>query len=324
MELTTSFCSLLEIKYPIVQAPIGGASTPELVAAVSNAGALGTLSITWRAIPDVTKLVQRLARLTDRPFGVNAVLEWPQEDRISLALQAGARIVWTSWGDPIPYLSRIKSSGALSIHTVVSPDEAERLTAAGVDALVVQGVEAGGHVRGTMPWREHLAPVLDRVPDVPVLVAGGMATGRDISAAFSAGATGVVLGTRFVCSSEAGAAPAYQKAIVGAGEGDTVMTNLFDKGWPNSPHRVLRNSTVRMWESAGRPEPGARPGEHDQVAVRPDGMPVERYSIALPTTDMRGNTEALALYAGESSARIHDVKPAAAIVDQLVREVTES
>ena len=324
VKLETRLCSLLGIQYPIVQAPIGGASTPELAAAVSNAGALGTLSITWRAMSDVTNLLRRLANLTDRPFGANVVLEWPQEERISLALEAGARIVWTFWGDARPHVGRIKEAGAFSIHTVGSAEEAKEAAAAGVDIVVAQGVEAGGHLRGTLPWKKLLTRVLERVPDLPVLVAGGIADGRDMALAISAGAAGVVLRTRFVCSSESSAAPAYQKAISDAKDGDTLLTSVFDKGWPNAPHRVLRNSTVRMWESAGRPQSGARPGEHDEVAVGPDGSAIERYSAVLPTTSLSGDHEALALFAGETSARIGDVKPASAIVEQLVREATEA
>ena len=244
VKLETRLCSLLGIQYPIVQAPIGGASTPELAAAVSNAGALGTLSITWRAMSDVTNLLRRLANLTDRPFGANVVLEWPQEERISLALEAGARIVWTFWGDARPHVGRIKEAGAFSIHTVGSAEEAKEAAAAGVDIVVAQGVEAGGHLRGTLPWKKLLTRVLERVPDLPVLVAGGIADGRDMALAISAGAAGVVLRTRFVCSSESSAAPAYQKAISDAKDGDTLLTSVFDKGWPNAPHRVLRNSTV--------------------------------------------------------------------------------
>lgn len=103
--------------------------------------------------------------------------------------------------------------------------------------------------------------------------------------------------------------------------GDTVLTSIFDKGWPDAPHRVLRNSTVRMWEAAGRPASGARPGEDDQIALGADDVPVERHSDVIPTRGMRRDLEALALCAGESWARIHDVRAAGDIVRQLVREL---
>jgi len=108
-----------------------------------------------------------------------------------------------------------------------------------------------------------------------------------------------------------------------AAEGDTMLTMLFDKGWPGAPHRVLRNSTVRLWEAAGCPEAGFRPGEHDTVAVASDGSAIERYSDTIPTRTTTGDVEALALYAGESSGRIHDVRPAGQIIEDLVCRVQQ-
>jgi nitronate monooxygenase len=320
----TRFTELLGIRYPIVQAPIGSATTPELAAAVSNAGALGTLSVTWRSLDELDQVIKRTVRRTKHAFGVNVVLAWPQERRIALALERGVRLVWTFWGDPRPHVAAVHAAGALLFHTVGSVDEAESAAAAGVDLLIAQGLEAGGHVRGATPWRELLAKIIEKVPGIPIVVAGGIATGADIAAVLSAGADGACLGTRFVCSYEADAAQVYQQQIVHASSEDTLLTDLFDKGWLGAPHRVLRNSTVRMWDAAGRPAPGERPGEHDCVAMEANGTPVERYSDVIPTSRVTGDLEALALYAGESCARIHDVRPAAAIVRRLAQELAEA
>ena len=317
----TRLTELLGIRYPIVQAPIGSATTPELAAAVSSAGALGAISITWRALAEVDRVIRRTASLTQQPFAANVVLAWPQERRIALALEAGARILWTFWGDPRPHAATAHAAGALLIHTIGSVEEAESAIDAGVDVLVTQGVEAGGHVRGATRWRELLARTIEKAPGIPVVVAGGIATGADVVSALRAGADGACLGTRFVCSREADASPVYQQRIIAATSEDTLLTCLFDKGWSGAPHRVLRNSTVRMWEAAGRPPPGARPGEHDRVAVGAEGTPVERYSDVIPTSRVTGELEALALYAGESCARVHDVAPAADIVGRLAQEL---
>ena len=319
--LDTNFTRLIRVRYPIVQAPIGSATTPELTAAVSNAGALGTLSITWRPLDETRRAVERIGSLTYNPFAVNVVLVQPQEKRIAVALEAGAKAVWTFWGDPSHHVAPVHAAGGLLLHQVGSVEEAQAAVDAGVDVLIAQGVEAGGHVRGTIPWRAFLAAILETVREVPVLVAGGIADANDIAAALAAGASGACLGTRFVCSKEANVADIYQQRILAASSGDTVLTSIFDKGWPDAPHRVLRNSTVRMWEAAGRPAPGARPGEHEKIAVGVGRMPVERYSDIIPVRGMRGDLEALALYAGESSARIHDVRAADDIVQQLVREL---
>jgi nitronate monooxygenase len=319
--MVTSFTKLAGIRYPIIQAPIGSATTPTLAAAVSNAGALGTLALTWRRVEEVRRVISETSALTRSPFAVNVVLAWPQEQRIARALEAGARLIWTFWGDPTPHVAQVHAAGGYLMHAVGSLDEALAATAAGVDVLVAQGVEAGGHVRGTTPWRILLGAIREKLPDLPVLVAGGIAAAADVAEALATGAAGACLGTRFLCCTEANVAPVYQERILHASSGDTVLTSLFDKGWPNAPHRVLRNSTVRLWEAVGCPGPGERPGEHDHVAIQPDGTPIERYSDVIPTRNLQGDVEALALYAGQSCERIHDVLAARDIVARLVRSL---
>ena len=205
-KMATSFTKLAGIRYPIIQAPIGSATTPMLAAAVSNAGALGTLSITWRPIDKVRQVISDTSALTTCPFAVNVVLAWPQERRIALALEAGARLVWTFWGDPTPHVAQVHAAGGYLMHSVGSVDEAIAVTAAGVDVIVAQGVEAGGHVRGTTPWRILLDGILKKLPDLPVLVAGGIADARDVAEALATGAAGACLGTRFLCCTEANVA----------------------------------------------------------------------------------------------------------------------
>ncbi|HVB39044.1 MAG TPA: nitronate monooxygenase, partial [Vicinamibacterales bacterium] len=291
--MPTTLTRLLGIDWPIVQAPIGSATSPALAAAVSNAGALGSLALSWRRPDESVAAIAETRGLTSRPFAVNVVLAWPQDVQVSLALDAGVRIVWTFWGDPAPYVAAVHDAGALLVHSVGSASEARAAAAAGVDVLVAQGVEAGGHVRGTTPLRTLLAEVRQVAPHVPVVAAGGLATGEDVAAVLAAGASGACLGTRFICAHEAHVAPIYQQQIVEAGPDATVLTRLFNKGWPDAPHRVLRNSTVRAWEAAGRPAPGARPGEYDEVAVGAGGRSIERYSDTIPTPGLRGDLEAL-------------------------------
>lgn len=319
--MQTSFTQLLDLTWPIVQAPIGSATTPALAAAVSNAGALGSLSITWRSLDETAAVLAATQRLTSRPFAVNVVLAWPQEARVALALEAGVRIIWTFWGDPAPYVRQAHAGGARVMHSVGSVADAQAALAAGVDVLVAQGVEAGGHVCGSLPGLALLDSLRRAGLDRPIVVAGGMADADDVAATMAAGADGVCLGTRFVCSEEANAAPLYQQLIVGADGDSTVLAQVFDNGWPDAPHRVLRNSTVRMWEAAGRPSAGRRPGEGDVVATTPDGRPIARYFFAIPRPGMEGDLEALALYAGTGVGKIHEVAPAAALVDALTRKL---
>jgi nitronate monooxygenase len=316
--MRTSLCELLGIEHPIVQAPIGSAATPELVAAVSNAGALGTLASTWPADPGAQ--VRAARELTSQPFAVNLVLEWDQHERLDAVLDAGARIVSLTWGDSDEYVAQIHDAGALVIHTVGTAEEARRAVAAGVGAVVAQGWEAGGHVWGGIATLPLVAAVVDAV-DVPVIAAGGIGDGRGVAAALALGASGAWLGTRFLLAEEAPIHDDYRRRLVEAHEEDAVwLPDVFDRGWEKAPHRVLRNSTVEAWEAAGRPAPGARPGEGEAVARRADGSDVVRYSSALPLTSYEGDVEALSLWAGQSVGIVHDVAPAAEIVGRLVAE----
>lgn len=304
----------------LVQAPIGSATTPELAAAVANAGGVGMLSISWRSARQLDALLDTTNSLTGGPVGINVVLEWPQRDRVAQALHRGVKIISTFWGDPAPYVAPVHDAGAMLVHTVGSEDEAASAVAAGVDVLVAQGVEAGGHVRGVLPLRDLLEAILKRCPGVPVLAAGGIANGADIAAALAAGAMGVWMGTRFVCTTEADAADWYKERIVASGAADTVLTSVFDQGWPDAPHRVLTNSTIRMANGADG-NAGPRCGEGDIVATSPRGNSVSRYAFALPGRDLAGDLEAMALYAGTSTERITDIQPAGQLVARLVRDV---
>ncbi len=318
MTLRTPLCDLLGIELPIVQAPVSDA--PALAAAVSNAGGLGTLQLSWFGLDEARAAIRETRRLTGRPFGVNLVLEWPQEERLELALEEGVRVVSLFWGDPAPYLGPVRDRGGVALFTVGSAAEARRAADLGVDAVVAQGWEAGGHVWGEVSTLALVPAVVDAVTPIPVLAAGGIADGRGLAAALALGAAGVWVGTRFVASEEAGLHPLYKRLLAQAAETDTVHSSLFDVGWPDAPHRTLKNSTVRLWEEAGRPAPGARPGEGEPVAARADGTPIPRYASSDPERGMTGDLEALALYAGQGVGILREVLPAGEIVRRMAAE----
>jgi len=197
------------------------------------------------------------------------------------------------------------------------------VASAGADAIVAQGWEAGGHVRGTVSTLALVPAAVDAVAPIPVVAAGGIADGRGIAAALALGASGVWLGTRFVASEEAMAHHIYKQRLLGAGVEDTVYSTLFDIGWENAPHRTLRNSTFDMWEKAGCPPSGKRPNEGEILAQRLDGSSVTRYDSHQPLVTMQGDAEGLALYAGQSVGLAKDVKPTALIVKQLKQETEQ-
>jgi NAD(P)H-dependent flavin oxidoreductase YrpB (nitropropane dioxygenase family) len=255
----TPFCHRLGLTAPVVQAPVGGATTPELAAAVSNAGGLGMLALTWTAPASVRERIRATRGLTDRPFGVNVVLEWDQHERLRALAHEPPAVVSTFWGDPGPYVHAIHAAGALHAHTVASAEEARRAVDAGVDVIVAQGWEAGGRVRGHVATLALVPAVVDAVRPVPVLAAGGVADGRGLAAVLALGADAAWIGTRFLLAHEANAHSEWRRAIQAATETSTVHTTLFDRGWPDAPHRTLRNSTVHAWERAGRPAAPDRP-----------------------------------------------------------------
>ena len=312
----TPVCELLGIEQPIVQAPIGPAAVPRLAAAVSNAGALGMLSLAWTA--DVSRVVAQTAELTSRPFGGNLVLAWDQHRWLDQALQAGLRIVSLTWGDPAPYVEASHDAGALVVHTVGSAEEARRAVGCGVDVIVAQGWEAGGHVWGSIATLPLVPAVVDAVAPVPVIAAGGIGDARGVAAVLALGAQAAWLGTRFLLAEEAPVHEDYRRRLVAAAETDAHWyANLYDVGWPDAPHRAIRNSTAQEWEAAGRPAPGRRPGEGEELARTAGGEPVVRYSSALPLQGTKGDIEALSLWAGQSVAFAKRVQPAAEIVAEL-------
>jgi nitronate monooxygenase len=320
MMLRTQLADLLDIDLPIIQAPIGSASCPELAAAVSNAGGLGMLALSWHGLEAARSAIRKTRMLTDRPFGVNLVLQWDQAERLEACLEEGAPIVSFSWGNPEPYLVRTGRAKVKVIHTVASAAEARRVADLGVDVIVAQGWEAGGHVQGQVATMALVPRVVDAVAPIPVVAAGGIADGRGLAAALALGAAGAWVGTRFLASEEAHSHPEYRRLILQAQETDTVYTGLFDGGWSNAPHRVIENSTVAYWKSAGSPPAGKRPAEGEVVARSKSGEPIYLYDDTIPLANMTGDMERLALYAGQSVGLVHEIKCAAAIVHEIAEE----
>ena len=323
-QLRTPLCERLGMELPIVQAPIGSAAGPALVAAVAAAGGLGMLSITWKDVSKVRQEVRRVRELTDGAFGVNIVLGWEPEERIEAALAEGVRLFSFFWGDPAAHIGRIHDGGALVALTVGSAREARQAVEAGVDVVVAQGWESGGHVWGGVATLPLVPAVVDAVGPTPVVAAGGIADGRGLAAVLCLGAQAGWLGTRFLASQEALVHPQYKRWVVEALETATVHTELFDGGWPEAPHRVLENEVFRTWEKAGRPDSGSRPGEGQPIAKRGDGSLIEKYSVEMPTPDVTGDLGGMALYAGQSAGIVREILPAAEIVRRVAAEALEA
>jgi NAD(P)H-dependent flavin oxidoreductase YrpB (nitropropane dioxygenase family) len=313
----------LGVERPVVQAGMGGGlAGHELAAAVSEAGGLGTIGI---LAPDALAREIAAARelCADRPIAVNLLLPFARRDHWPVAERADA--VVTFWGRP-----RRRTSGVW-IHQCGSVEEALSARAAGTDGVIAQGVEAGGHVRGTLPALE----LLDRVraavgPGYPVLAAGGLADAADVREALAAGADAAVLGTRFLMTPESRAALAYKQRLMESRQ--TVLTELFGAGWPRAPHRVIWNEATERWLRGDRRGPRwvrmlqlaaspvlARvpPSMRDAVARKQRAASPLLGPLAATADGPRNLLDAGPLYAGESVARIHDLRPAGELVAEL-------
>jgi NAD(P)H-dependent flavin oxidoreductase YrpB (nitropropane dioxygenase family) len=298
----------------------GGLSRHELAATVSEAGGLGTIAVSGAAA--IERELAAARALTGRPIAVNVLLPFARRDWFAAAEKADALV--TFWGAPK------RRTAGVWIHQCGSVDEALAAHAAGADAMVVQGVEAGGHVRGRVPALDLLAQARAALPrDFPLFLAGGIADRDDVGRALEAGAAGAVAGTRFLLSPESRAHPEYRRRLLAAD--DTILTELFGAGWP-APHRVVANAATEHWLGddprgpalnralnrltgpTGRYIPSSLQARMVR-AQRPHGRLLTPLG---PTDDGPANLlDAGPLYAGQTVARIGDVRPAAEIVAAL-------
>ena len=312
----------LGVELPIAQAGMGGGiARGELAAAVSEAGGLGTLGI--MPAPALANELGKARRATKKPIAVNLLLNLARAKHWEVARDADA--VVTFWGRPR------RRTQNVWLHQCGSVDEARAARAAGADGVIVQGVEAGGHVRGTTPALELLRATREALPDgYPLLLAGGIAEPADVRRALDAGAEAAVLGTRFLMSEESGARSAYKQRVMESRE--TVLTELFGLGWPNAPHRVIWNEATERWLTGDRRGPSwVRTANRitgpalSRLPGRLQGQALRRQSAAIPFLSPQPATDGAPknlldsgpLYAGETVARIHDIRPAAELVREL-------
>lgn len=315
----TAFCQIFGITHPIVLAPVGGASSPELVAAVSNAGGLGIAPVWYMSADGLKAEVRRIRELTDKPFGVNLNMDFKSEEQLEACFEEGVEIISLFWGDTVDFVPRIKAEGGKVIITASTASNAKRALEIGADAICAQGWEAGGHVEGTVSTMALVPSVVDAVNDVPVIAAGGIADGRGLAAVLALGASAAWIGTRFLVAEEAPIHPEYRARILAASEDDTDRyDDLYDLSWPDAPHRALKNSTSAMWEAAGKPPLGQRPGEGDVLAVRKGGSDILRYTSATPNAALEGDIEGLSMWSGQGVGLVKKVQPAATIVKEIV------
>jgi nitronate monooxygenase len=311
MVLHTRLCDLVDVEHPIVNAPMGGGDAPaELAAAVSEAGGLGLIGgTTVGGGPWLIEQIRRARELTDRPIGVGVISHFPHAaDLMQTALDEGVRIIAHSFADPTPFMGAARDAGARVLCQVRTVAGARVAAAAGVDVVVAQGTEAGGHT-GRVSTLPLVPAVVDAIAPVPVVAAGGIADGRGIAAALMLGAEGVWLGTRFVACLESGVSDTYRTRVVGAGADDTVLTDVFDvavgRPWPDGVSgRALANDFSRRWD-----------GHVDDLRSWTDSQRAEYAASG-------GDPDEHAIWAGEASSFVTRVEAAGDVVRRLVDEAT--
>jgi nitronate monooxygenase len=309
--ITTPMTELVGCSVPIQLAGMGPVCSDELCAAVSEAGGLGMITVAGTPPAALEARLDRIRSLTTRPTGANFLI--PALDRDSLLLAArSVRVIDFFWGDPDPGLVQIAhGGGALASWQVGSAGEAVAAERAGCDFIIAQGIEAGGHIRGTLGLIPLLSEALGKVA-IPVLAAGGIGSARALAAVLAAGAAGARCGTRFVAAQESGAHPVYVEALIRAHAEDSVRTTLYHVGCPLCPstHGVLKSAI-----DAAHCLAGDLAGE---MEMRGQKVPIAKFQgVPPPVKAMSGHVEAMCCYGGQSVGDVHEVQPAARIIHEL-------
>jgi|RhiMetdeSRZDD1v2_1073273.scaffolds.fasta_scaffold09143_7 enoyl-[acyl-carrier protein] reductase II len=308
--LRTSLCNVLGIEVPIIQAGMGRCTSAELVAAVSDAGGLGSLGCDLRPVEDLALQLSRIRALTNRPFAVNHLLLTLNQKAFAATLHAKPRVISFTGGDPGDLVARAHDVGSLVIHQVHTVEQALQAVDRGVDAIIAQGGEAGGN-SGAVGALALVPQVVDAVRPIPVIAAGGIAEGRGLAAALALGAQAINIGTRFLASREAPISETWKQLIVRATSDEVIKFDAWNtinpprvRGYGTGVLRVIRTPFVDRWQ-----------GRSQEVAQELDGIRSEVSAAA-----KQGLLHELVPIAGQSAGLVHQILPAAEIVRRIIAE----
>jgi len=302
MALKTKLCDLLEIETPIIQGGMAWVATGELAAAVSSAGGLGIIGAGNAPADVIEKEIEKVRELTDKPFGLNIMLLSPfADDIIELAIEKKVPVITTGAGNPGKHVKRFQEAGSKVIPVIPSVAMAKRMERLDVDAVIVEGTEAGGHI-GELTTMALVPQVVDSV-DIPVIAAGGVADGRGLAAVLSLGAAGAQIGTRFVCSEECTASEEFKMAIIGARDRDAVVTGRST----GHPVRNLKNKLTKEIDKLEKE--GADPKEVEELG-----------SGKLRDAVIDGDVQGGSVMAGQVSGMISEIKSVKDIIEDIELE----
>lgn len=302
MSVKTDLCDILEIEHPIIQGGMAWVATGELAAAVSQAGGLGVIGAGNAPADVIEDEIDKVKSLTDKAFGLNIMLLSPfADDIIEMALKKEVPVITTGAGNPGKHVKRFQEIGSKVIPVVPSVALARRMERLDVDAVIVEGTEAGGHV-GELTTMALVPQVVDAV-DIPVIAAGGIADGRGLAAVLSLGAAGAQIGTRFVCSKECTASQEFKEAILNARDRDAVVTGRST----GHPVRNLKNALTKKIDKMEKK--GADPKEIEELG-----------SGKLRDAVIDGDTKEGSVMAGQISGMISEIKYVKEIIDEIIKE----
>lgn len=300
--IRTELCDLLNVEYPVLQGGMAWIGTAELASAVSEAGGLGIIGA-GHMPPDLFRNeIHKLKERTSKPFGCNIMLMSPfVKEVMEVVIDEKVPVITTGAGNPSSYIPRLKEIGTKVIPVVASVSLAKRLARGGIDALIAEGTESGGHV-GNITTMSLLPQVVDAV-DIPVIAAGGIADGRGMAAAFVLGAKGVQMGTRFVLSEECIAHENYKNIVLKAKDRSTVMTGLTT----GHPVRIIENQLARKYEELEFK--GTSKEELEKLGAG---------TLRMAAID--GDVKNGSVMIGQISGMIHDIKPCKQIITDIMTE----
>jgi enoyl-[acyl-carrier protein] reductase II len=324
--LRTRFTDAYALTTPIAQAGMAFVGmTPHLAVAVSNAGALGSLGVGLMPAPALTQTIEAIRAGTRQPFNVNFITIFTSQEQIEAVCAAGVAVASFHWGHPQrAWIDQLHAAGVRVFEQVGSVVDAQRAVEDGVDVVVAQGLEAGGHNYATLPTFVLVPLVVDAVAPALVLASGGIADGRGLAAALMLGADGAWVGTRLVATTESAAHDGYKDRIVAAPATETLRTSLFGPDTPQfNPMRVLRNRVVRDWQDRldEIPADTSELPIIGQMSLGGQDLQMHKFSNLVPMRDLTtGDLEEMALLAGQGVGLVTAIEPAATVIATMTAE----
>ncbi len=323
--LPTRFTDAYGVRHPIACAGMAFAGMwPALPIAVAEAGALGSFGAGKLPPPAIAGAWEAISAATDAPINLNFVTMLFDDDYLALCEQLRPAVVSFHWGHPArDLIARLQGAGIRVWEQVGNAEAARRAVDDGVDLVIAQGTEAGGHNFGTLPTMVNVPTIVDAVDGALVLAAGGIMDGRGLAAALALGADGVMLGTRMVATREANVPPLYHQRMLSAAGADTVLSSLYGRDMPAfNPMRILRNPLVEEWqgrEHEAPDDPSQQPviGETGLGDMR---LPIHKFSSFMPMADASGDIDSMPLLMGQGVGLVDRIEPVADVIDGIMAD----